>query len=71
MIAIHPQFITDSEGNKLSAILPIDEFQSILEELEDLEDIRLYDASKSDMEPAIAKEEAMKIIEDERKKQGL
>ncbi|MFM2387733.1 MAG: hypothetical protein RL660_2490 [Bacteroidota bacterium] len=71
MIAIHPQFITDSEGNKLSAILPIDEFQSILEELEDLEDIRLYDASKSDKEPAIAKEEAMKIIEDERKKQGL
>jgi hypothetical protein len=71
MIAIHPQYITDKTGKKLSAILPMEEFKTILDELEDLEDIRLYDESKNDNEPAIAKSEAMQMIEAERKKLGL
>jgi hypothetical protein len=36
-----------------------------------LEDIRLYDESKSDKEPAIAKNIAMQMIEEERKKMEL
>jgi hypothetical protein len=71
MIAIHPQYITDNTGKKLSAILTMDEFKSILDKLEDLEDIRLYDESKNDNEPAIAKNIAMQMIEAERKKLGL
>jgi hypothetical protein len=71
MIALHPQYITDNKGKKLSAILPMDEFKTILDELEDLEDIRLYDESKNDNEPAIAKNIAMQMIEAERKKIGL
>ncbi len=44
-----PQYITDSNGNKLSVILPIDAYEDILkqlEELENLEDVRLYDEAK-------------------------
>ena len=49
MIAVHPQFITDSNGNKISAVLPIDEYNKLIEELEDLEDIQLFDkANKED-----------------------
>jgi PHD/YefM family antitoxin component YafN of YafNO toxin-antitoxin module len=70
MTAIHPQFIVDTAGQNL-VILSQVEFESLLLELEDLEDIRLYDESKNDNEPAIAKNEAMQMIEAERKKLGL
>jgi PHD/YefM family antitoxin component YafN of YafNO toxin-antitoxin module len=36
-----PQFITDNKGKKLSVILPIKEYKKIMEELEELVDIRL------------------------------
>ena len=68
MFTVHPQYITDNAGKKISAILPIKEFKTLLEELEELEDIRLYDESKNDNEPAIAKNKAMAMIEAERKK---
>jgi hypothetical protein len=68
MIAIHPQYITDNTGKKISAILPMKEFKTLIEELEELEDIRLYDESKNDKEPAITKSKAMAMIEAERKK---
>ncbi len=45
MISVHPQYITDTAGTKL-VILPEKEFDLIMEELEDLEDIRLYDDAK-------------------------
>lgn len=48
MLTIHPQYITDNTGKKISAVLPMKEFKTLLEELEELEDIRLYDESKND-----------------------
>jgi hypothetical protein len=70
MLAIHPQYITDHTGKKISAVLPMKEFKTIMEELEELEDIKLYDESKNDNEPAIAKNKAMAMIAAERKKLG-
>ena len=37
MLTLHPQYITDNAGNKLSAILPINEFSTLIEELEELD----------------------------------
>jgi PHD/YefM family antitoxin component YafN of YafNO toxin-antitoxin module len=48
MIAIHPQYINDTNGKKMMVILPVKEFETIMEELEDLEDIRLYDQAKKE-----------------------
>ena len=70
MLSLHPQYITDNTGKKISAVLPIKEFKTLLDELEDLEDIKLYDESKNDLSPAIAKGTAMAMIEAERKKLG-
>ena len=67
MLAIHPQYITDSAGKKISAVLPMTEFKTLLEELEELEDIKLYDESRNDGELAIDKVTAMAMIEAERK----
>lgn len=41
-----PQYITDNKGRKLSVVLPIKDYNKIIEELEELEDIRLYDETK-------------------------
>ena len=67
MRTIHPQYITDDKGKKLSVVLPIEEYNTLLEELEELEDIRLYDEAKASDEPSIPIDEAFKMIEVKRK----
>jgi hypothetical protein len=47
MTKVHPQFITDSSGKKL-VVLQQKEFDTLIEELEELEDVRLYDAAKAE-----------------------
>jgi len=48
MITVHPQYINDANGQKSLVILPVKEFDSIIEELEELEDIKLYDEAKKE-----------------------
>ncbi len=67
MLSIHPQYITDTTGAQL-VVLPASEFKQILNELEELEDIRLYDEAKAAKEPSIPIDEAFRIIEAERKR---
>jgi hypothetical protein len=43
---LHPQYLTDSKGKKKAVLLPIKEYTLLLEELEELEDIKLYDEAK-------------------------
>ena len=66
MISLHPQYITDKEGKKLSVVLGMQEFKSIMEELEELEDIKLYDEAKASNELSIPIDEAFKMIEAKR-----
>ena len=48
MTVLHPQFIKDTAGKNL-VVLPQEEFEQLLEELDDLEDVRLYEeALKND-----------------------
>lgn len=67
MLTVNPQYITDNAGRKISVVLPLNEFKNIMEELEDLEDLRLYDAAKIANEPSIPIDEAFKMIEGKRK----
>jgi len=48
MLTVHPQFIKDTKGKKSLVVLPAKEFDSIMEELEELDDIRLYDEAKNE-----------------------
>ncbi|MBY0425235.1 MAG: DUF3788 domain-containing protein [Cytophagales bacterium] len=69
MISIHPQYITDANGNKSMVVLPAKEFEALMEELEEIEDIKLYDdAQKNDDGTRIPMEEAFKLIESKRVK---
>ena len=63
-----PQFVTDNQGKKIAVILPIKEYNKMMEELEDLEDVRLYDeAKKNDTGERIPMAEAFRMIEEKRK----
>jgi len=67
MITLNPQYIKDTAGYYLVVLLQ-KEFDKIIEELEDLEDIRLYDeAKKNDTGERIPMEEAFRMIEAKRK----
>ncbi len=57
------QFITDSKGKKIAVILPIEDYNKMIEDLEDIDDVRLYDEVKQLNEPSIPIEEAFKLIE--------
>jgi hypothetical protein len=61
-----PQYITDEKGKKLSVILPLKEYQKMLEDLEELEDIRLYDEAMAGSEGSIPVDEAFQRIEAKR-----
>ncbi len=52
-LALSPQYITDSEGKRVSVILSIAEYLKLLELLEELEDIRLYDEVRARNEERI------------------
>jgi len=62
------QFIIDNDGKKTAVILPIKTYDKILDELEDLEDIRLYDEAKKRKQEFVNADEAFKTIEKKRKK---
>jgi PHD/YefM family antitoxin component YafN of YafNO toxin-antitoxin module len=66
MRTVHPQYIKDTAGKNL-VILPQNEFDDLMEELEELEDIRLYDEDKkNDTGERIPMEDAFKIVEAKR-----
>ena len=70
MLTVHPQYIKDTAGKSL-VIIPQNEFDSLMEELEDLEDIRIYDeAKKNDTGERIPMEDAFKMIEAKREKKA-
>lgn len=48
MLTVHPQYIKDANGNKSYVILPALEFENIMEELDEFNDIKHYDQSKKD-----------------------
>lgn len=67
MLTLHPQYITDDTGKKISVVLPMKDFKAIIEELEELEDVRLFDEAKKDNEPSIPIDDAFKMIEAKRR----
>ena len=68
MTTFTPQFIIDSSGKKISAVIPITDFEKIMEDLEELEDIKLYDEAIIANEPSIPIDLAFQQIENKRSK---
>ena len=43
MTSIKPQVLTNSDGEKVAIVLPIEEYEKLVDALEELEDIKDYD----------------------------
>lgn len=54
------QFITDEQGKRTAVILPIKQYERMIENIEELEDIRLYDEVKARQETSINFEDYLK-----------
>jgi PHD/YefM family antitoxin component YafN of YafNO toxin-antitoxin module len=59
-------FVIDNKGKQIGVILDIAEYRKLLEEIEELESIRAYDAAKAAKDEAIPFEQAISEIEQTR-----
>ena len=62
-----PQFLTDEKGQRIAVVISIEDYEKILEELEDLDDIRAYEEAKASGDTAVPFDEAVARIERNRK----
>ncbi|MBA4301897.1 hypothetical protein SAMN03080617_01942 [Algoriphagus alkaliphilus] len=67
MLTINPKYITDQAGNKISVVISLREFEAMVEKIEELEEIKLYDQVKNSDEPSLPINEAFELIETLRK----
>ena len=67
MSKVKERFVVDEHGNRLSVVLDITDYEKLLEELEELDSIRAYDAAKLSTKDAIPLEQAIAEIERDRR----
>jgi PHD/YefM family antitoxin component YafN of YafNO toxin-antitoxin module len=60
------QFLTNEKGEKVAVVISIEEYEKLLEELEDLQAAREYDEAKASGETPVPFDEAVARIERER-----
>lgn len=60
------RYVVDENGKRVSVILDVEEYERLIEALEDLEDVRLYDEAKAAQErgeyEVVPLEQAMREI---------
>ena len=69
MATLHLQYFTDTAGIKM-VVLPAKELHSLIEQLEELQDIRMFDSASMVNEPSVPMEQAFNQIEAKRKKKS-
>jgi hypothetical protein len=57
---IHAQYIVDGKGKRVSVVLPVKDYETILDKIEELEDIQRYDEVKAKNEKSILLEDYIK-----------
>ncbi len=62
MDSISEQFVVNRQGKKTSVLIPFKEYQKILSDLEELEEIRAFDFAKNKDEELIPFNEAMQML---------
>lgn len=62
MLTVHPEFVVDEEQERKAVLLPYDEWQQIVEEMEELDDIRAYDEGKAQPSDSVPFDKAVKEI---------
>jgi hypothetical protein len=62
MLQPKERFLVDESGQRIGVLLDIEDYQRLLEELEELEAIRAYDAAKASEDEVLPLEQALAEI---------
>jgi hypothetical protein len=66
MDTLDERYVVDKNGQRIGVLLDIGEYRRLLEELEELESIRTFDAAKASGDEIIPFEQAVAEIEQSR-----
>ena len=64
MVTVHPEYVVDEQQHRKAVLLPVAEWESIVDELENLDDIRAFDAAKSGPQDTVPFEHAVREIQE-------
>lgn len=64
MLPLHPQYVVDENQRPQAALLPVSEWERIVEELDELDDIRAYDEAKAGPQDTVSFEQAVREIQE-------
>jgi len=62
MVTIHPEIVIDRAKKPKAVLLPYSEWNQVIEDLEELDDIRAYDSAKARHDESIPFEQAIKEL---------
>jgi hypothetical protein len=65
-MVLQERFIVDENGKRIGVLLDIEDYHKLLEELEELETLRAYDAAKASGDEVLPLEQALAEIEKDR-----
>ena len=61
------RYVVDETGNRVAVLIDIEQYQKVLEALEELESIRAYDEAKASGDEIISFDQAIREIENQRR----
>jgi len=64
MVNLHPEYVVDAQQHRKAVLLPVAEWDQVLDELEELDDIRAFDEAKAGPQEAIPLERAVREIQE-------
>jgi len=65
MVAVHPQYVVDEKQHRRAVLLPVSDWERIVEELEELDDIRAFDAAKAGSQETVPFEQAVREVRED------
>lgn len=66
MLTVHPEIVIDRMRKPKAVLLPYSEWNRVMEDMEELEDIRAYDRAKARHDEAIPLEQAVRELRKKR-----
>ena len=62
MVSLHPEYVVDENRRTKAVLLPFPEWEKVMAELEELDDIRAFDAAKSSEGKSVPFDQAVREI---------
>lgn len=63
MVTVHPEYVVDEQQHRKAVLLSVAEWEKVVDELEELDDIRAYDVAKEGSAEKLPFEQAVREIQ--------